>query len=153
MTAMQIDSERIRIDLPTGWEGEVYRTSAVPQAEGTNRAVLHAATFPLPAERGDYGGGAVETMRSDDIFLSLFEFEPASAGKVLFAAGRPDHLDPDDFSTSTLQRLIPGQSGVQRFFSERGRAFCLYVVLGSHASRRALVEEVNRLLATLEVDP
>jgi hypothetical protein len=92
-------------------------------------------------------------MRSDDIFLSLFEFEPASAGKVLFAANRPDHLDPDDFSTSTLQRLIPGQSGVQRFFSERGRAFCLYVVLGSHASRRALVEEVNRLLATLQVDP
>jgi hypothetical protein len=53
----------------------------------------------------------------------------------------------------TLQRLIPGQSGVQRFFSERGRAFCLYVVIGSHSSRRALVEEVNRLLATLEVDP
>jgi hypothetical protein len=150
---MQIDSERVRIDLPTGWEGEVYRTAPVPQDEGTNRAVLHAATFQLPAERGDYGGGAVEMMRTDDIFVSLFEFEPASASKVLFAAARPAHLDPEDFSPTTLQRLIPGQSGVQRFFSERGRAFCLYVVLGSHASRRALVEEVNQVLATLEVDP
>ena len=153
MNAVQIDSERIRIDLPTGWEGEVYRTGAVPQAEATNRAVLHAATFQLPPERGDYGGGAVEAMRSDDIFVSLFEFEPASAGKTLFAGKRPDRLDPEDFSTSTLQRLIPGQSGVQRFFSEGGRAFCLYVVLGSHASRRALVEEVNQVLTTLVVDP
>ena len=153
MTSVQIDAERLRIDLPTGWEGEVYRTEAVPQAVGTNHAVLHAATFQLPAERGDYGGGAVEMMRSDDIFVSIFEFDPASAGKVLFAAARPDRLHPDDFSTSTLQRLIPGQSGVQRFFSDGGRAFCLYVVLGSHASRRALVEEVNQVLATLEVDP
>ena len=56
VTSVQIDSERLRIDLPTGWEGEVYRTEAVPHREVNNHAVLHAATFQLPPERGDYGG-------------------------------------------------------------------------------------------------
>ena len=112
----------------------------------------------MPPPSNSPQSGAITAARGgddalDDIFVSIFEFDPASAGKVLFAAARPDRLHPDDFSTSTLQRLIPGQSGVQRFFSDGGRAFCLYVVLGSHASRRALVEEVNQVLATLEVDP
>jgi hypothetical protein len=151
---MQIDAERIRIDLPNGWEGEVYRTDGAMEAfGGTNRAVLHAATFPLPARRGDYGGGAVEVMGPDDVFITLFEFEPEAAEMALFAAaGFPTPLAPGDFSTSTLQRIIPGQSGVQRFFTVNGRPFCLYVVLGSHSARSALVPMVNEVLATLEVE-
>ena len=35
------------------------------------------------------------------------------------------------FDRNSLQRAVPGQSGLQQFFTHRGRAFCLYVVLGS----------------------
>jgi hypothetical protein len=52
-----------------------------------------------------------------------------------------------------MQRPLPGQSGAQFFFTEAGRAFCLYVVLGSHARRRQLVPEVNLVLSALSVTP
>ena len=57
----------------------------------------------------------------------------------------------DDFNPNVLQRAIRGQAGVQRFFQEAGRAFCLYVVLGSLANRDRLVPAVNRVLATFEL--
>ena len=50
-----------------------------------------------------------------------------------------------------VQRPLPGQSGAQYFFTEADRAFCLYVVLGSHARRRQLVPEVNLVLSTLSL--
>ena len=39
------------------------------------------------------------------------------------------------------------------FFSEEGRAFCLYVVLGSYRRRHDVVPEVNAVLATLHLEP
>ena len=50
-----------------------------------------------------------------------------------------------------LQRTLRGQAGVQRFFHEAGRAFCLYVVLGSFARRQEMVGAVNEVLASLAV--
>jgi hypothetical protein len=61
-------------------------------------------------------------------------------------------VTPADFSPAQLQRTIPGQSGTQYFFSEGGRAFCLYVVLGSHARRAHLVRKVRDVLDTLDLD-
>jgi hypothetical protein len=85
--------------------------------------------------------------------VSLFEFEPEATGTALFSTrGRP-RLTPADFAPSQMQRTLPGQSGVQHFFSEQGRAFCLYVVLGSHARRAALVRKANEVLDTLVLDP
>jgi hypothetical protein len=52
-----------------------------------------------------------------------------------------------------LQRITPGQSGAQYFYNEAGRAFCLYVVLGSHDRRSQLVGEARRLLSGLGVRP
>jgi hypothetical protein len=65
-------------------------------------------------------------------------------------AGVPG-LTPDLFSPFALQRLIPGQAGTQQFFTTGGRAFCLYVVLGSFANRYSLVSRANSVLATLQV--
>ncbi|MEP7019048.1 MAG: hypothetical protein ABI808_00240, partial [Pseudonocardiales bacterium] len=52
-----------------------------------------------------------------------------------------------------LQRRVAGQSGFQHFFTQSGRAFCLYVVLGSHQRAAALCPEVNAVLAPVEVMP
>jgi hypothetical protein len=113
---------------------------------------LHAATVPLPEERGDFGSNVTPTLGPDDVFVSLFEYDPTSAGTALFATrGRP-RLTPADFRGNQLQRTIPGQSGVQHFYTENGRAFCLYVVLGSHARRATLVRKANAVIETLTVD-
>ena len=53
----------------------------------------------------------------------------------------------------TLRRGIPGQSGTQWFFTEAGRPFSFYAVLGSHALRPALVPRVNTLLTSLDAEP
>jgi hypothetical protein len=50
-----------------------------------------------------------------------------------------------------LQRRLPGQLGVQKDFTRRGRPFCLYVVLGSRTHAPVLIDGVNAVLANLEV--
>ena len=50
---------------------------------------------------------------------------------------------PTTSAPAVLQRAIRGQAGVQRFFHESGRAFCLYVVLGAYSNRQQVVPEVN----------
>jgi hypothetical protein len=115
--------------------------------------VVHLGTFPLPQGRGDFGSGAVEIMRSDDLLVVLFEYGPESAGTALFARGGVPRVTAADFAPNNMQRPIPGQSGAQYFFNQSGRAFCLYVVLGAHARRQELVPEVNQVLDGLRIDP
>ena len=131
----------LSFDVPAGWDGRIYQRPAGPGE--TTHPILHAANFGLPAQRGDYGGGAVEIMGSGDVFLALLEFHPDSIGSSLFASARPEVLDPGGFSPTSLQRALPGQAGQQAFFSSAGRAFGLYVVLGSWTGRSRLVPMVN----------
>jgi hypothetical protein len=91
-------------------------------------------------------------MRSGDVFMTLFEYGPESAGTPLFETeGIPRQLAAREFDRNALQRAMPGQSGLQRFFTHNGRAFCLYVVLGSHVDRADILPNVNAVLETLEI--
>ncbi|HVM26820.1 MAG TPA: hypothetical protein VM433_04010 [Mycobacteriales bacterium] len=150
---MKLRAHGMAVERKPGWEVRIGRRSADGgEPGGRPRPVLHAATVPLPETRGDFGGGVTPLLTSDDVFVCLFEYEPEAVGTPLFATkGRPS-VRPADFSPAQLQRTIPGQSGMQYFFSEGDRAFCLYVVLGSHARRAALVRKVNDVLATLDLD-
>jgi hypothetical protein len=155
---MRISAHGLALEVPTGWEGRIRRATLPVEAAGTDspqfraNAILHAADFPLPDERGDFGSGAVETMRSNHAFLALVEYGSASAGTALFASGRmPRELGTDDFSSRQLQRTLRGQGGLQRFFVEEGRAFCLYVVLGSMADRSRVVPRVNAVLSAISI--
>lgn len=122
-------------------------------SERQQARVLHVGSFPLPTERGSFGSGAVELMRAEDVLIVLFEHDPESANTPLFAAqGIPRRLDPQLFEREALQQVIPGQTGLQHFFTHNDRAFCLYVVLGSHIDRVELVEKVNEVLETLELE-
>ena len=106
--------------------------------------VVHVSTIALPTDIGDFASGAVDQLQVDDVLVILFEYEAASADQPLFGRkGLPRHLTADDFSPSVLQRTIPGQAGCQFFFTEGGRAFCLYAVIGSYAQRAVLVDKVN----------
>jgi hypothetical protein len=145
----------LAVDLPAGWEGEIYRRASAGDGlrpQGAAEApVLHAATFALPAERGDFGNGAVDLMRRDDVFVSLFEYDAPAASTPLFEAVGVPRLGDADFDPATLQRAFPGHSGCQRFFRVGDRAFCLYVVVGSHLFRHGLVRQANAVLATLRL--
>ena len=88
-------------------------------------------------------------MGDQDVFVVLFEHEPAAAETPLFRrSGMPRALTPSDFDPATLRRGITGQSASQDFFHESGRAFCLYVVLGiprpSRAARRGREPRARR---------
>jgi hypothetical protein len=160
-----IRAHGIDVDVPAGWDGRIsVRADGAPEAaisaSGTRvadlrpRPVAHLANFGLPAERGDFGSGAVELMGDQDVFVVLFEYEPDATATALFRAqGLPHALTARDFDPATLRRGIAGQSAHQAFFQESDRAFCLYVVLGAHARRARLVPMVNRVLATVRIDP
>jgi hypothetical protein len=156
----------IEVALPAGWEGRVFRRPAAGEvaaadADGppapageTTHAVLHASTIALPPGIDDFASGAVDKLGPNDVFVVLFEYDPASVDTPLFkATGVPRQLRADDFSPNVMQRAIRGQAGVQRFFNDQGRAFCLYVVIGSFAHRQSLVTRVNQVLASLTIAP
>lgn len=157
-----LSSAGVVLQLPSGWEGEIFnrapdevranRSFGTAEDDGeVARNVVHVANFALPAERGDFGSGAVELMNSGAILVVLFEHGPESVDTPLFARSGVPVLTPDEFHPQQMQRTLSGQSGRQIFFNEAGRAFCLYVVLGSHRQRNVLVPLVNEVLATLDI--
>jgi len=148
----RLASQGLAVDLPAGWDGRIGRRLS-PSSTGVARhTVMHLANFALPEERGDFGSGAVDIMGPGGVMVVLFEHDPHSAGTALFRAdGIPRRLRAEQFGRNQLQRAIRGQVGAQFFGHERGRAFCLYVVLGSGRLRRPLAALAEQVLATLEV--
>ena len=136
-----LSAMRRRVDHPAGrgWPGEL------------THPVLHLANFSLPRGRGDFGTGAVEQMRPHHAFVSLFEYERSESGQALFATEGLPMPRAAEFSASALQRRLAGQGGWQRFFHQDGRAFCVYVVLGSLAQARAVVPEVRQVLEQVRI--
>ena len=147
---MRVVSGGLTLDLPPGWEARVRRQ---PPSEPGRRGnvLLHAATIPIPAQRGDFGSGLVDRLRADDAFVALFEYDAGDADKVLFAATRLPVPKPSDFSPAVLQRTLAGNTGAQWFFALSGRAFSLHAVLGSHGRRAPGAAKVAQLLRGLHV--
>jgi hypothetical protein len=128
----RIEAMGLGVSPPTGWEATIYRRQAA-LGERTF-PIVHAATVPIPAERGDYGAGLVGSAL----------FRPAAAIPA---------LTPDAFRPRQLQRVIRGQAGAQRFVCVQGRAFCLYAVIGSVANRIPSAARANELIGSLSVQP
>lgn len=144
---MRLAGYRIEVDVPDGWDARIYKR---PEGDPT----LHAGNFPLPVDDGDFGTGAVSSMGADGAFFVLTEYDPKLAGKGLFAPqGLPVPLQESQANPRELLRQLPGQAGIQRFFTTQDRAFCLYVVVGSVPSHAALVAKVNRVLRSVSVHP
>ncbi len=151
---MRISAHGLALDVPPGWDARIRQ---LRQATDQFRAhpVLHAADFPLSEERGDIGSGVVEAMRPTNAFVALIEHHPDSANTALFSknTGMTRELRADDFSPRQLQRTIRGQAGTQSFFVDGGRAFCLYVVLGRDHDIQPLLDELERVLSTITIEP
>jgi hypothetical protein len=161
---VKLDAHGIVADLPRGWEGgiglaEDARPDAVgpfstdPRRRGRILPVTHLGNFPLPSERGDFGAEAIEVMSEPHAFVALLEYGPECAGTALFGdGGLPRRLRPNHFHPRSLQRVIRGQAGHQRFLTHAGRAFCLYVVLGDLRRAGDVVPEVNAVLSGITIE-
>ena len=173
------DHYGLRADAPPGWQVAVTRRPgaepltppdadarrASPAAPGTptlpdasaaphddvTRAVLHACTRAMPADRGDFGSGVVDLLGPDDVFVALVDYGAEVADHGLFENQGMPRLAPSQFGPNRLQRPLPGMSASQHFFSEGGRAFCLFTVVGSHARRMASVPRAAALVKTIRI--
>lgn len=152
----------VAVDLPPGWDGQIRGVGGpIASVEELGAAdvggpvaggiVLHAASFALPAERGDYGSGAVEVMTGSDVLVCLLEHEPEAASTALFATEGVPRLDSSMFSPDSMQRTIAGMAGAQQFFQVGGRPFCLYVVVGSWHTRGPLVTTADNVAASIRI--
>ena len=148
----QLAAHGLALSLTAPWEARIARREPTVAEERTF-PVLHAATFPLPEQRDDFGGGVTTRMRPADAFVVVFEYGPEAQGRPLFKRQGVPRVQPALFATNRLQRPLPGQLGCQQFFSQHGRAFCLYVVAGSRAALPRIITLVNSLLASLEIAP
>jgi hypothetical protein len=162
----ELTAHGLTVETPSGWEGRIFRrpqhgevaassadSPGPPGPPGEQSyPVVHVATIPLPPEVADYASDAVDRLGPNDALIVLKEFAPSLAAEALFAPpGLRRLLDPDSFDPNGLQRRLPGQAGLQYFFHEAGRAFCLYAVLGGYVNRHAVVPGVNAVLATVRI--
>jgi hypothetical protein len=148
---MKLEAHGLKIELPRGWSGRVFRRSA-------HIATLHAADFQLPLEDGEFGDRSTAAMPLGASFLALTEYRPGGgleAGEGLFAPrGVPSMLDPTGFSPDGLAHPHAGQAGMQRFFTAARRPFCLYVVVsGPRTERRRQLAALSHVLRTVKVQP
>jgi hypothetical protein len=145
----RLEAHGLRIDLPRGWSGRVFKRSA-------GGATLHAGDFQLPVDDGEFGDQSTGLMPSGSAFLALTEYRPGAGlepGKGLFASRRiPRTLDPTNLKTTGLAHPRPGQAGAQHFFTVAGRPFCLYVVVsGARAERRRQLAALGVVLRSLRI--
>ena len=151
---MIVSTPGITLDLPAGWEAEIDAGAGAAEAGGEIPVTprVHIANFPLPTPRGDFGSGAVETMIGGDVLICLLEESSNAVGTPVYAHQGIPTLAAGDFSPDRMQRPLKGRSGTQVFFSAGQRAFVVYVVLGSHASRASLVPAVNGVLGRITIE-
>jgi hypothetical protein len=149
---VRLDAHGISVEAPEGWEVRITRRSTEGHDPRSHRRpVLHAAAEVTADRRQRNGGGVTATLGSDDVFVSLFEHDPAASASALFADTGFPVPELTDFAPNRLQRSIPGQAGGQWFFHVGGRAFCLYVVLGSFARRAELFNRLTPLLRSVQL--
>lgn len=166
------------LDVPSGWSSAILRrpvgapdverdplTGGPSTADPRDRAVgpvpgpqertlpvVHVCSRPLPATVGDFGGGLVEVLAPDDVFVALLEYGSDLADSGLFERQGVPRLAPSQFAPNRMPRDIPGRSASQHFFSVGGRAFCLFTVLGSHSRRMATAPRAAAVVRSLTVE-
>lgn len=148
---MIVEAHGIRVELPRGWSGRVFRRAG-------DVATLHAGDFALALEDGEFGDASTGRMPDAAKFVAITEYRPGSGlepGRGLFAhRGLPVPLDPTAFSAARLAHPRPAQVGMQHFFTAKERPFCLYVVVAGHrVQRRRQLLAVDAVLRSLRISP
>jgi hypothetical protein len=139
----------LALTVHDGWEARIWMPDLPPPAE--NHPVVRLANFALPLTKNTYAEDVADGLRGGEVVASLAEFSPTMAGRGLYASRGVPELEPGDLDPRAVQRQAPGRAGVQRFFSERGRAFSLYVVARRGAGLERAMHELTVQLRGLAV--
>jgi hypothetical protein len=136
----------LSIEVPRGWEARIVRRPH-------NAPFLHLASFALRGDTGQFGAAITGKMRPDSAFAALVEYlvdDDLRPGTGLFAPRWRPRLGLSEFRHTQLQVMRPGHLGMQRFFTEAGRPYCLYAVISPVRRRPAqLAGELSAVLKTL----
>jgi len=147
-----LSSHGITIEVPNGWEGRMFVPDVPPPA--VNLPVLHLTNTVLTHERSSFAPELAARGGGTGALVALLEFEHTLADRGLYAPQSIDlPLGRDRFHPRALQVPSLVQEGHQRFFSRHGRAFCLYVVLGTGSGADHRLHTVNEALASLRIEP
>lgn len=140
----QISRRRFSALIQPGWEVEILERPG-------GRILSHFSDGPLPKDRSDFGGHALESLPRGRIFVAVFEYDRSAANEGMFRGVGIPHFFPSEFSANHLHRYWQGHVGAQKFFSEAGRSFGCYVVIVSSSASVASVAKVNRALSGIRV--
>ena len=142
----------LSIPVPPGWEGRIFVPDLPPPA--INLPVLHLTSAPLTRERSSFAPELAARAGGRGALVALLEFDHTLADRGLYAPQGMDlPLRRARFHKRALQVPSRVQAGHQRFFSRHGRAFCLYVVLGTGPGVEHRLAIVNDALAGLTIAP
>jgi hypothetical protein len=141
----------LALSVHDGWEARIWMPDVPPPAE--NHPVVRLANFALPLTKDTYAEDVADGLRPARVVASLAEFSPALAGRGLYAPRGVPGVHVADLDPRAVQRQAPGRAGVQRFFSEHGRAFSFYAIARSGAGLDRAMEELTIQLEGLVVDP
>jgi hypothetical protein len=135
----------LRVELPPSWDGRIIGSQG--------RAVLHAASFPLPATGGDdLAGAAAERIPADGVLIALLEMGPDVLGSVLYANEGVPEIAPAQIAPGVASGPIPERAGGgEEALHAAGRPFMLYVAVGTAADAEALAGEADAVLETLRI--
>ena len=148
----RLEGHGIALELPHAWEGRIFLPDLPPPA--LNLPVVHATDRPLAMPRSTFAPELAARAGAEGTLLALVEYEPALADRGLFAGPAPRRpIVRDDLHPAALQVPNPGQEGRQWFFSDAGRAFCLYLVVGIGRGLEARLRRVDELLSSLRILP
>jgi hypothetical protein len=134
-----------------GWEARIWKPDLPPPAE--NHPVVRLANFALPLTKDTYAEDVADGLRPGRVVASLAEFSSALAGRGLYAPQGVPGLSVADLDPRAVQRQAHDRAGVQRFFSEQGRAFSLYVIARSGPGLDRAMNELTIQLEGVVVDP
>lgn len=149
----------INVQIPDDWYGRLYVDEGPAVGDATAYPTGHFATFALPAISitGSFGSGATAVMGSSDIFVALLEYvadQYLQPGVGRFRdQGFPTGIVPSAFAPNALQVARTNQVGFQRFFTVKGRAFCLFVVMGDAAFAAPHLSTLTSIVQGISIAP
>ena len=117
---MKLAAHRVALALRPGWEGRILRRDAAPDGEQTY-AVVHLASFPLPEQRGDFGAGVNELMRSRTCWSCCSSTGPNPCTADVRGAGHSAGCAPTCSAAPGCSGRCPASSGA-KCSSPRGSA-------------------------------
>jgi hypothetical protein len=154
---MRLSRGGVSAGVPVGWDVEIIqrqRGEDEGRAESIGKpglVILHAANFPLPTTRSDFGHDVIETMGMGEVFVAIIEYDGSEASQPLFASEGMPKLDSESLAADYAMGAVQGQAAVQHFFHIGNRAFCLYAAVGSHRLRARTLPLINAFLETLDL--